>query len=138
MRTAKYSILVIMLTFIALFFMEFLQKRKIHFLQYVLISAAMIVFYTLLLSIGERVGFNVSYLISSISTIALIGVFVRALMKSTKPALLFSIILTVFYGFIFVIIQLQDLALISGSIALFIIVAVLMYLSAKIEWSTKS
>jgi inner membrane protein len=138
MRTAKYSILVIMLTFIALFFMEFLQKKKIHFLQYVLISAAMIVFYTLLLSIGERVGFNVSYLISSISTIALIGVFVRALMKSTKPALLFSTILTVFYGFIFVIIQLQDLALISGSIALFIIVAVLMYLSAKIEWSTKS
>lgn len=138
MRTAKYSILVIMLTFIALFFMEFLQKRKIHFLQYVLISAAMIVFYTLLLSIGERIGFNVSYLISSISTIALIGIFVRALMKSTKPALLFSIILTVFYGFIFVIIQLQDLALISGSIALFIIVAVLMYLSAKIEWSTKS
>ena len=138
MRTAKYAILIILLTFIALFFMEFLQKRKIHFLQYVLISAAMIVFYTLLLSFGERVGFNLAYLISAIGTIALIGTFVKALMKSIKPALLFVTILSIFYGFVFVIIQLQDLALISGSIALFIVVAVLMYLSAQIEWNKKT
>ncbi|MBU1760017.1 MAG: cell envelope integrity protein CreD, partial [Bacteroidetes bacterium] len=137
MRTAKYSILIIMLTFISLFFMEFIQKRKIHLLQYVLISAAMIVYYILLLSFGEQVGFNIAYLIASVSTIVLIGSFVKALMKSIKPALLFTTILSIFYGFIFVIIQLQDLALISGSIALFVVVAVLMYLSAKIDWTKK-
>jgi len=137
MRTAKYAILIIMLTFISLFFMEFIQKHKIHLLQYVLISAAMIVYYTLLLAFGEQVGFNFAYLIASVSTIVLIGSFVKALMKSTKPALLFSAILSVFYGFIFVIIQLQDMALISGSIALFVVVALLMYFSAKIDWTKK-
>ncbi|MBD3748472.1 MAG: cell envelope integrity protein CreD [Sphingobacteriales bacterium] len=138
MRTAKYAILIIMLTFISLFFMEFLQKRKIQLLQYILISAAMIVYYTLLLSFSERVGFNAAYLIASVSTILLIGSFIKASLKSIKPALIFAAILSIFYGFIFVIIQLQDLALLSGSIALFVVVAVLMYLSAKIDWSKKS
>lgn len=138
MRTAKYAILIIMLTFISLFFMEFLQKKKIHLLQYILISAAMIVYYTLLLSFSERVGFNIAYLIASLSTILLISSFIKALLKSIKPALIFAAILSIFYGFIFVIIQLQDLALLSGSIALFVVVAVLMYLSAKIDWSKKS
>ncbi|MFC5282856.1 cell envelope integrity protein CreD [Pedobacter alpinus] len=137
MRTAKYAILIIMLTFIALFFMEFIQKRKIHLLQYVLISAAMIVYYTLLLAFGEQVGFNYAYLIASVSTIVLIGSFVKSLMKAVKPALLFSTILSVIYGFIFVIIQLQDLALLSGSIALFVVVALLMFLSGKIDWNKK-
>jgi inner membrane protein len=137
MRTAKYSTLIIMLTFISLFFMEFIQKRKIHLLQYVLISTAMIVYFTLLLSFGEQVGFNMAYLIASVSTIVLIGSFVKGIMKTIKPSLFFSTILIILYGFIFVIIQLQDLALLSGSIALFIVVALLMFLSSKIDWSKR-
>ncbi|RAJ35620.1 cell envelope integrity protein CreD [Pedobacter cryoconitis] len=135
MRSGKYSILIIMLTFISLFFTELLNKRKVHLLQYVLIGAAMIIYYTLLLSFSERVGFNLAYLIASVATVSLIGSFIAALLKNKKPALIFVGILTVFYGFVYVIIQLQDLALLFGSVGLFIIVAALMYLSAKIDWN---
>jgi inner membrane protein len=137
MRSAKYSILIILLTFIALFFTELVNKRKVHLLQYVLIGAAMIIYYTLLLSFSEQVGFNMAYLIASAATVALIGVFIAALLKSKKPAVIFSCILTIFYGFIFVIIQLQDLALLFGSIGLFVIIAVMMYLSARMDWSSR-
>jgi inner membrane protein len=133
MRTAKYAILLIILSFISLFFTEILSKRSVHLLQYILIGAAMIIYYTLLLSLSEQVGFNAAYLIASVVTIGLIGTFIAALLRNKKPALLFSGILTIFYGFVFVIIQLQDLALLFGSIGLFIVTACLMYLSARIS-----
>ncbi|WP_256013404.1 cell envelope integrity protein CreD [Desertivirga xinjiangensis] len=137
MRSAKYSILIILLTFISLFFTELLHKKKVHLLQYVLIGAAMIIYYALLLSFSERVGFSLAYLIASVATVLLIGSFITALLRSKKPAIIFSGILSIFYGFIFVIIQLQDLALLFGSVGLFITVAVMMYLSAKIDWVKK-
>jgi inner membrane protein len=137
MRTAKYSFLIILLTFISLLFTEMIQKKKVHVLQYVLIGAAMIIYYTLLLSFSEQVGFNYAYLIASVSTIVLIGVFIASLLKNKKAAFILSAILSVFYGFIFIIIQLQDLALLYGSIGLFIIVATIMFLSSKMDWSKK-
>jgi len=137
MRSAKYAILIILLTFISLFFTELLNKKKVHLLQYVLIGAAMTIYYTLLLSFSEQVGFTIAYLIASIATVLLIGVFIATLLRNRKPAIIFSGILSVFYSFIFVIIQLQDLALLYGSIGLFIIVAAMMYLSAKIDWSRR-
>ena len=137
MRTAKYGILIVLLTFISLFFTELLNKKKVHLLQYVLIGSAMIVYYALLLSFSEQFGFNIAYLIASIATISLIGTFIASVLKNKKAAIIFAIILTIFYGFIFIIIQLQDLALLCGSIGLFIIVAVMMYLSSKIDWNKK-
>jgi len=135
MRSAKYSVLIILLTFISLFFTELIGKRKVHLLQYVLIGVAMTIYYTLLLSFSERVGFNLAYLIASVATVILIGTFIAALLKNKKPAIVFSGILSIFYGFIFVIIQLQDLALLFGSIGLFIIISVMMYLSARMDWN---
>lgn len=135
MRSAKYAILVIVLTFVSLFFTELIRKRKVHLLQYVLIGAAMSIYYTLLLSLSEQVGFNSAYLIASIATVALIGSFIAALMKNKGAAVVFSGILIVFYSFIYVIIQLQDLALLFGSVGLFLTIAALMYVSARIEWS---
>lgn len=138
MRSAKYSILIILLTFIALLFTEILHKRKVHLLQYVLIGAAMTIYYTLLLSFTERVGFNLAYLLASTATVILIGTFIATLLKNRTPAIIFSAILTTFYLFIFVIIQLEELALLFGSIGLFVIVSVLMYLSAKMDWNRKT
>jgi inner membrane protein len=92
----------------------------------------MTIYYILLLSLSEQVGFNLAYIIASAATIGLIGTFIWSLLKNRKAALLFAGILTMFYSFIFVILQLQDLALLVGSIGLFVIVALLMYLSQKI------
>jgi len=138
MRSAKYSILIILLTFISLFFTEMINKKKVHLLQYVLIGAAMTIYYTLLLSFTERVGFNFAYLIASVATVALISIFIAMVLNNKKPAIIFGGILAVFYGFIYVIIQLQDLALLFGSIGLFFIISVLMYLSAKMDWTKQN
>jgi len=137
MRSAKYAILIILLTFVSLFFTEILGGKRVHLLQYVLIGAAMTIYYTLLLAFSEQVGFNIAYLIASVATVLLIGFFIGALLRTRKPALVFSLILTIFYSFIFVIIQLQDLALLFGSVGLFVIIAVMMYLSARIDWIPK-
>lgn len=133
-RAAKYAILVILLSFLSLFFTELLNKRNVHFLQYVLIGAAMIIYYTLLLALSEQMGFNAAYILASVATIGLIGTFIRSLLKNSKAALLFAGILSMFYCFIFVILQLQDMALLVGSVGLFVIIATLMYLSQKISW----
>ncbi|MEO8887009.1 MAG: cell envelope integrity protein CreD [Mucilaginibacter sp.] len=134
MRSSKYGILIILLTFISLFLTEMISKQRIHSFNYVLIGAAMVIYYTLLLSFSEQVGYNLAYLIASVATIALVAVFIASLLKNKKPALLFAIILAIFYAFIYVIIQLEDLALLIGSIALFVIVSILMYFSRKINW----
>lgn len=137
-RTAKYAILIIVLTFVALFFTEVITKRRIHIIQYVLIGAAMIVYYTLLLSLAEHIGFNGAYAVASVATIALIGFFLMRLLKHRRTALIFASILTVIYVFIFIIIQLQDMALLLGSIGLFATVALLMYFSGRINWMPDS
>ena len=96
----------------------------------------MIIYYILLLSFSEQIGFNAAYLVASIATVALITTFIASLLKNKLAALLFAVILSVFYTFIFVIIQLEDFALMIGSIALFLIIAVLMYFSRKINWES--
>ena len=133
-RSSKYAILIIMLTFISLFLTEMISKHRIHVFNYVLIGAAMIVYYTLLLSFSEQVGFTFAYLIASAATVILVAAFLRSLIKSAKTTGLFALILSLFYAFIYVIIQLEDLALLVGSVALFVVVAILMYFSRKINW----
>lgn len=133
-RTSKYAILIIMLTFISLFLTELIGKQKVHVFNYILIGAAMIIYYTLLLSFSEQIGFNLAYLVASVATITLVTIFLASILKNKKAAIIFSAILALFYSFIYVIIQLEDLALLVGSIALFMIVATLMYFSRKINW----
>lgn len=134
MRTAKYGILIIILTFTSLLLTELIRKQHIHAFNYLLIGVAMIIYYTLLLSFAEQVGYNLAYLIASLATIGLVSWFISSLLKNNAAAAMFAFILTIFYGFIFIIIQLEDLSLLIGSIALFIIVGILMYVSRKINW----
>jgi inner membrane protein len=133
-RSSKYAILIIMLTFISLFLTEMISKQKIHVFNYILIGAAMIVYYTLLLSFSEQIGFTFAYLIASAATVILVAAFLKSLIKSMRSTGLFALILSLFYTFVYVIIQLEDLALLVGSVALFLVVATLMYFSRKINW----
>jgi inner membrane protein len=134
MRTAKYAILIVLLTFVALFLTEIIKKQPVHPFNYALIGAALVIYYTLLLSFSEQVGYMLAYCIASVATIVLVSVFISSLLKNKLMALLFSVVLGVFYLFVYVLIQLEDLALLIGSVALFIILSVLMYFSRKINW----
>ena len=133
-RSVKYAILFIALTFLAVFFIELRQKKSVHPFQYALIGLALIIFYTLLISISEHLSFNMAYGIAAIMTIGLSGWYARSLFNSGKLALLVSGTLTALYGFLFVTLQLQDLALLIGSLGLFVILAVVMYVSRKIKF----
>lgn len=134
-RTGKYAVLIILLTFVALFLTEVIKKQRVHPFNYVLIGAALVIYYTLLLSFSEQVGYLAAYIIASVATIALVSVFIASLLKNKLMALMFAAILGLFYLFIYVLIQLEDLALLMGSVALFIILSLLMYFSRKINWN---
>ncbi|WP_257093129.1 cell envelope integrity protein CreD [Sphingobacterium sp. E70] len=94
----------------------------------------MVLFYTLLLALSEHIGFNLAYLIAAIATVMLIASFIKAITKDLKSALLLGSILGTFYLFIYVLMQLRDYSLIAGTIGIFIILAILMRVSTKINW----
>ena len=133
-RSIHYAILFILFTFLVFFFIEVLNSVFIHPVQYLLVGIALIVFYTLLLSISEHLSYNTSFLISAAGTMLLIGGYVKAILKSNPLTLLLTGILSILYIFIFVIIQLQDYALLIGSIGIFLILCIVMYFSRKIDW----
>jgi inner membrane protein len=137
-RAVKYAILVIGLTFSLFFIVELLQKKPVHPVQYILIGLALVIFYTLLLSFSEFILFDIAYLLAAFATISLISLYVKSHFGNWRAAAIFSSALTLLYGFIFVLVRLEDTALLVGSLGLFLILAVAMYLSRKIEWYGKN
>ncbi|HKP32899.1 MAG TPA: cell envelope integrity protein CreD [Chitinophagaceae bacterium] len=135
MRSVKYAILCIVLTFTAFFLIELIYLKSLHPFQYVLVGFALVIFYTLLLSISEYTGFNIAYLIASVSTIALITWYISVVLKDPKTTASIAALLALMYGFIFILIQSQDYALLMGSIGLFVTIGLVMYFSRKIKWS---
>jgi inner membrane protein len=133
-RSVKYAILFIALTFTFFFFLEIIMRRKIHPIQYILVGMALTIFYTLLLSISEYTGFDVAYLIAAAATVGLISSYVWGIFKRMKTAVVFTAALSGLYGYIYILIQLEDYALLFGSIGLFLILAVIMHYSRKIDW----
>lgn len=134
MRSAKYALLIIGLSFIIFFLIEILNKKRFHPFQYIMVGVTIVLFYTLLLSFSEHTGFNLAYVISSVLVIGLITIYVGGVFRSGRLAAVVSSLLTVIYLFIFVILQLQDYALLAGSLGLFAALAALMYLSRNIDW----
>lgn len=133
-RTSKYSILIIHLTFVSLFLVEIISKVRIHPFQYILIGSALIIYYTLLISLSEFLGYNVAYWISAALTVGLLTLYSKSFMHKVKFSYLFSIIILLSYTFIFIIIIQQDLSLLIGSLGLFIVTGLIMYFSRKINW----
>jgi len=134
-RSAKYGFLVIGLTFLVFFLIQTLSKINIHPFQYLMIGLALTMFYTLLVSISEHSNFLRAYLIAGISVILLITLYSKSILKTYKFPMFICLSLIALYIFIYVIIQLESYALLVGSIGLFLILAIIMYVSRKIDWS---
>lgn len=133
-RAAKYGFLVIGLTFLVFFLIQTISKISIHIFQYTMIGLALIMFYTLLISITEHSSFLIGYLVAGASVVVMIGLYSRSIMKNIKFPAFIALSLTALYTFIYVIIQLEDYALLVGSIGLFLILGAVMYISRKIDW----
>ena len=134
-RASKYGFLVIALTFLIFFLIQSISKINIHIFNYTMIGIALILFYTLLIAITEHSSFTLAYAIAGVSVIILITLYSISILKNKKFPMFIGISLTVLYTFIFVIIQLEDYALLVGSLGLFAILAAVMYFSRKIEWN---
>lgn len=134
MRTAKYAVMFISLTFLTFFMIELLSKKIIHPVQYLLIGFALLIFYTLLLSLSEYVVFKLAYLIASTAIILLITIYSYSVLSDKlKTGIIFGTLI-ILYGYLYVLLQLQDYALMLGSFGLFIVLAIVMYLTRNIDW----
>ncbi|MEO8516115.1 MAG: cell envelope integrity protein CreD, partial [Flavobacterium sp.] len=137
-RASKYGFLVIGLTFLIFFLIQSISKISIHIFQYSMIGLALIMFYTLLISITEHSSFALAYIIAGISVIVMITAYSVSVLKNRKFPVFIGLSLTALYTFIFVIIQLENYALLVGSIGLFIILGAVMYFSRKIDWGNNN
>lgn len=133
-RTAKYGFMVIGLTLLVFFLIQIISKVSIHPFQYVMIGLALVMFYTLLISISEHSSFFKAYIIATLSVITLITLYSKTFLRGMKFPILIGASLSLIYVYIFVIIQLENYALITGSIGLFLILAAIMLVSKKIDW----
>lgn len=133
-RAVKYAILTIGLTFLIYFFFETLRHFNIHPFQYLLVGLALTVFYLLLLSLSEQFGFDAAYGIAAAATIGLIAFYSASVLKIKRLVIQLALLLCAIYGFIFVVLQLEDYALLAGSIGIFIALAAVMYYSRKVDW----
>ncbi|HYQ58506.1 MAG TPA: cell envelope integrity protein CreD [Draconibacterium sp.] len=134
MRSAKYAILIIIITFVVFFMFEVLSKERIHPFQYIMVGSAISIFYLLLLSISEHLGFNLAYLVAALAVILLVFFYTRSFMPKLKSQLGTSFSLAGCYLFIFILLQLESYALLTGSIGLFVLLAALMYTTRKVNW----
>lgn len=132
-RSSKYGILFIALTFLALIFAEMSAGENLHIISYLLVSLALVLFFSLLNALSEQIGFDYAYLAAAGSTITLIFFFLRALVKKIKPVLLIGALLAFLYVFIYVLLTLNDYAYLAGNIGLFVLLAVTMGFSIKLR-----
>jgi inner membrane protein len=133
-RAVKYALLFVVLTFVVFFFVEVLTFKRIHPIQYLLVAAALMIFYTLLLSISEIIGFGPAYLVSAIATVGLIMFYTAYIFKNVRETALLSGILAGLYAYLYFILQMENYTLLVGSVGLFVILGVVMYVSRKVSW----
>jgi inner membrane protein len=135
-RIAKYALMFIIFTFSAFFFSEIINKKRVHPIQYILIGLAIILFYVLLLSLSEHFNFNLAYILSATAITATITGYSKGILKNNYFSLTVFGILTILYAFLYIVLQLEDYALLMGSIGLFIVLSTVMYITRKIDWYT--
>lgn len=133
-RALKYSVLFLLLTFMTFFFAEMMTKQRIHPIQYLMVGCGLLVFYLLLLSISEHLAFGWSYLIAATGVILQISIYCYSILKTRRFALQVCALLTFLYVFLYELLRLQDSALLIGSISLFILLSLAMYIIRNINW----
>lgn len=133
-RLVKYELLFLGLTFVTLWLFELLLGLRVHPLQYLLVGSAMCLFYLLQLSLAEQLGLVRSYLIASSAVTGLISAYCLSVLRSFGRAAIVGGVLAALYGYFYVLLQLEDYALLVGSVGLFASLAIVMYLTRRIDW----
>ena len=133
-RVLKYAILFIALTFLAFFFTEVIYKLHLHPMQYLLVGLGLAEFYLLLLAFVEHTGFTWAYVIAATMTTLLISLYSRFVLRSSKGGFLIGVLLAVIYAYLFITLHLETYALLSGSLLLFVALAIVMFVTRNLDW----
>ncbi len=132
MRSAKYGMLIIILVFVAGMFVELLTRKEISPIQYTVIGLSLILFYSLLLSFSEFITFGAAYIIAALMTTGALMLYFRAILKSRSAYLLGGFVVLV-YAMNYMLLQMETYALLAGSVVLFLLLCVVMYLTANMN-----
>lgn len=131
-RSAKYGMLIIILVFVAGLFVEYITHKEINYVQYIVIGLSLVLFYSLLIAFSEFIAFGLAYLTASAMTIIALTLYFRAILKSRSAYVLDGFI-TLVYGVNYTLLQMETFALLTGSIVLFILLCVVMYLTSSVK-----
>jgi len=133
-RAGKYGLLFIALTFVAFFLFEVLKGLRLHPVQYLLVGAAMASFYVLLLALSEQIGFGFAYLAAAATVVLIVGGYASAVLRARGAGLVLGGVLGLVYAILYGLIGAEQYALLIGSVVLVAVIALLMYLTRRIDW----
>jgi inner membrane protein len=133
-RSVKYGALFLVLTFVTFFLFELFQPIRVHPVQYLMVGSALCLFYVLLLSLAEQVAFGWAYLIAGGATVLLLGAYAAAVLHGKGRAGVFAGVLGLLYAYLYVLLQAEDYALLLGSVGLFLILALVMLITRRVDW----
>ncbi|MFV2074378.1 MAG: cell envelope integrity protein CreD [Thermoanaerobaculales bacterium] len=134
-RSVKYSVLFSLLTFLGFFAVEVGGRSSIHPVQYIVIGFALCLFYTLLLSLSELMAFDFAYLLAGVVIVAMITAYIHGIVRRGRLTLLCAGVLATVYSCLFVMLQLEELALLMGTVLLLLLCGVVMLLTRRLTWS---
>lgn len=133
-RAIKYGFLFMVLVFTAFFLFEIVSRLNIHPFQYILVGAALCLFYLALLSLSEFLRFGLAYFLAAFASWSMISAYSASVLKSGRKTVIIASLIALIYGVLYVILQLQDFALLVGTIALFIALGAVMFATRQIDW----
>lgn len=133
-RAVKYEILFVALTFLVFYLIELFKRVRIHPVQYLLVGGAICLFYLLLLALSEHIGFDAAYGVAAIPVVAMVGGYCAVILGQRRLGLYVAGELVALYGFLYTLLQVEDYALLVGSIGLMLVLGALMYVTRRIDW----
>ena len=133
-RATKYGVLFIALTFLAVGMFEVMARLRVHPMQYLLVGCGISIFFLLLVSLSEHLGFNAAYLVAATACVLLLGHYATSMLGSVLRGVPFGAGIALLYGLLFVLLQLEQTAMAVGAVALFAVLALVMGLTRKLDW----
>lgn len=134
-RALKYAIAFISAVYLMVYIMEVYVGKPIHWIQYVFVGFALLIFYLVLLALAEHLGFEIAYGTASLATSVLIGLYTSSALSSPRKGLVLGFLIAIIYTLLYLLLRVEDYALLIGSLAGFFMLASVMYMTRNVDWS---
>ncbi len=137
-RAMKYAIGFIGIIFLAVFVMEIQSRKRVHWIQYLFVGLALVIFYLVLIGTAEHIGFDLGYLAAAVATSTLVGTYFGAVVKQATRGLTLALILGAIYALLYLLLRVEDYAMLIGSLAAFGLLGLVMFATRNVDWSLGS